>query len=196
MTMQKTDILLFNDAEYHVSDSTRTYLFEPKDYGLNPYTCVTSCYRGWKARYAISERLRLQDLWVSHDAGHPVKNRKPNGPEIEGVLPQESTDSDDLKSFNCYYPQINIDLGFSGAIIIGKNSLKLRARHLPFWVFEQVFELVVEQGKLISAKDKSYLAERVRQSYIGNNSLGYVVFNPTGKDIKWLTDSFVTQLRV
>ncbi|AKJ29222.1 hypothetical protein AAW51_2531 [Caldimonas brevitalea] len=126
--------------------------------------------------FAVIESLVLADLLVFHDAGHPIKNQRPNGPSIGGVMP---TAPDSWVGFNCVYSGLSIPIEFTGGLVVSRDLVRgLASNSLsrPFWAFEQVKELLFEHGVLVAAQDLSHVAATVRKEHLVQGILGRAAF--------------------
>jgi hypothetical protein len=172
MTAQLADEVRFRDHKFIICGINGSELFVPGDYGLNPTMASTACYRGWMSEYAVSEQLILKNLFVLHDAGLPVKNRKPNGPTIRGVEPIAPKSS---LGFNCLYKGLDMPLSFTGGILLGRGGHQNLMRNMgfsQFWKFEQVYELIFQEGTLLNSTNKSELASAIREKHIVQGIIG------------------------
>jgi hypothetical protein len=191
MTVQISNSITYQAQTFGIYRTSGPRLFEPKDYGLNPKCTSTAGYLGWMAEFVIADRLLLRDLLVFHNAGLPIKNRSPNGPAIQGVLPI-SPDSQLWEEFNCLYKNINIPIGFTGGLLIKGNVTEWvsSAKHRAFWMCRDVQELSFVDGKLESIADKSAIAQTVREQYIETGIMGYSVIQNNPSVLAWLNASF------
>ena len=191
MTAQVTDTVEFQGEEYTLCRYSGDILFAPEEYGLNPSSPSTACHLGWIANYEISDRLFLKDLFVFHDAGLPIKNRRPNGPRISGILPKEP-DSLSFVRFNCFYEGLNIPISFTGGILITQDlSLLLPFGGWPlFWQYEIVYELSFLDGHLERIAEKSEIAQIIREKYLVKGLLGHPTLTRDAEVQRWLDSSF------
>lgn len=83
-------------------------------------------------------------------------------PVFEGVLPVKEKDYyDPFRLYILHHP-----VKYCGSIILGSGFL--RQYHIPYsrpfpWAYENVFELVFEEGKVIRMIDHSKLVEEIRK---------------------------------
>jgi hypothetical protein len=118
------------------------------------------------ANYSVSDQLVLADLHVFHDAGHPSKNRRPNGPVIAGVAPETS---ESWVGFNCFYRNLNIQLPFTGGLVLGRSLVRdliVNMGYHPFWKFEEVYELTFQDGELLAAANRSDVGATIRERHL------------------------------
>jgi hypothetical protein len=142
------------------------------------------------AEYAIDDKLSLADLYVFHDAGLPAKNRRPNGPVINGVLPQEP---ESPLGFNCLYKSLNLPLSFTGGLLLGKGLIRALLVNMgfhAFWKFEEVHEVIFQSGQLVSAIDKSNIAKTIREEHLVSGFLGRPDVSKEKEVAEWIERSF------
>lgn len=193
MTAQAADSARLREERFLVCGVNGSELVAPSQWGLKPEMPSTACYRGWMAEYQIDDRIELADLYVFHDAGLPVKNRKPNGPVINGVSPQEPDATGSAIGFNCLYRGLALPIAFTGGILLGAGfvrGLLVNMGFHPFWKFEKVHELIFEQGKLLSCVDKSDVASALREKHLVNGFLGRPDLSRGDKVMAWIEQSF------
>jgi hypothetical protein len=191
VTTQVTDSALFQGDRFLVCGANGTELVEPSQFGLKPAMPSTACYRGWMAEYLlIGQQLQLADLYVFHDAGLPINNRKPNGPVINGVSPQ---DPKTPLGFNCLYKGLDLPLLFTGGLLLGKDLIRDLLGNTgfhAFWKFEEVHELIFQQGQLTKAVDKSDIARTVRAQHLVKGFLGRPDLSREKEVAEWIEGSF------
>lgn len=159
MTTQVHDTVIFEGHAFHLCRISAPPLFDLASLGLNPVMASTACYRGWMACYSVSSRLLLADLFVRHDCGMPEP--EPCGPVIDGVAP---ADPRPFLGFNCLYRALARPVPFSGGLLIGRGAHDGACGHgaLSFGRFDQLYELVFQEGRLLEAWDRSAVAALIR----------------------------------
>lgn len=190
MTTQISDDVFFEGTKFILCGCNGSELFEPTRYGLLPAAPSTACYRGWMAEFSVAENLQLKDLYVFHDAGLPAKNKRPNGPAINSILPIEPNS---WCGFNCLYKDLNLPLEFTGGFLLGKGFVKqsgVNMGHHPFWKYEIVIELIFENGSLKCAEDRSSVARTVREEHLVSGILGHKKIVENAAVTRWIEESF------
>ena len=136
-------------------------LFEPATAGLRPIMMSTACWRGYVATYRVVDgRLMLSELLVgsrSTGDGQVVCPRA-------ALLGQVPTRRKSLGAF--LYKGLGHDVPFSGGLLLGDGFVPSLYRHMgfhPAWTFETVIELLVRDGRVDAAHDRSVDAARVRE---------------------------------
>lgn len=196
MTAQATDAVLLHGERFLICGVNGSELADPSQWGLKPEMPSTACYRGWVAEYRIDDRIELANLYVFHDAGLPVKNRKPNGPVINGIAPQEPDASGSAIGFNCLYKDLGLPIQFTGGLLLGTGfvrGLMVNMGFHPFWKFEKVHELMFEQGRVLSCVDKSEVASTVREKHLVNGLPGRPDLSRESEVAAWIDQSFSLQ---
>lgn len=194
MTAQIPDLVHFRDQEFVLCGVNGGPLLEPEQFGLNPASPCTACYRGWCAEYQVAEGIQVHKLYVFHDAGLPVKNRRPNGPDINGVAAQKPKSR--LSFFNCLYENLNLPLAFTGGLLIAADRAPGLYRNMgfpKFYLFEKVYELSFENGQLLSAVDKSEVAAKIRTQHLKSGILGFPQVDDDAAVQAWIAESFSLQ---
>jgi len=143
MTTQIPDRLAYQDDEYLIISAKGNGLMSPSDFGMKAVTKSTACYRGYDAEYVCeNENLFLTSIELRTGDGH-FKN-------IDGVKPVI-----DERLNMGKYSALRVRTAFSGGLLIVMNMKKeMRGIMWPF-SFEVVKELLLEEGKVVSATDHS-----------------------------------------
>ncbi|TFF84944.1 hypothetical protein EU523_00835 [Candidatus Heimdallarchaeota archaeon] len=190
MTGQIPDEFIFKGESYSIAGIKGPTLFNPRDYDISPQSASTACWRGFVAYYAVLEdRLIIDTLFI--------KCKEPK--EINGIEPKDETSfspEDEeyayIKHFFSYcYPKINLELDFTGSILIGKDFIDEMYVHMGFQrpiTFRTVYELTFENGQLIKTVNKSKEMDKRR---LEDSQKGARPRSNDESDIKeWVIDSF------
>ena len=149
--------------------------FKPQNYGLDPQSCCTACWRGYWCEYSITDSgLFLQNFYMY--------NREGNYPDLNGVpvLPISYHEGNclDLKGrkektvqIEDYmghrkYENIMMRIPYTGRILAGRKFLSKYYIHMGFqrsWAYEELREFIFENGYLIEALDHSDMAQKIRE---------------------------------
>lgn len=190
MTTQISDGVIYGGRKFVLCGCNGPELFDPAQYDLVPAAPSTACYRGWMADFSVNEILVLKDLFVFHDAGMPVLNRRPNGPLINSIAPIEPNS---WCGFNCLYQDVNLSSSFTGGLLIADGFIKQSGVGMgfhKFWKFETVLELIFENGYLRNVADRSQVAQTIRQNHLVTDILGHKNVNDDQAVAKWIEQSF------
>ena len=189
MTAQFPDQFLFNDMEYSVAGIHGAPPFNPEKLGLNPAATCTACWRGYVATFAIREE-QLVLARLSIQLGNMGEGRTfiPQvGPEINGREPALPVDQHPL--FNNVYDNLDLPLQFSGGLLIARDFIHELYVHMgfhPAWKFNEVWELIFDEGHVESSENVSEKVAVLRQK-MKQNSL---IPPSREKQLKWIDDAF------
>lgn len=153
MTAQASDGFDYGDQHYSIAGVRGRGLFEPKRHKLRPVSRATLCWRGYTCRYAMQEnRLILVDLRIGLNQSAPV---------LFGIEPEVPKSQHPI--FNAIYTNINHPIGYTGGLLIATGFIQELYVHMgfhPAWKYEEVHELIFEDGTLKDAFDRSeYMAD-------------------------------------
>ena len=198
-TSQINDGFLFEEMEYKVSaiEYPEKFINIYSLLGFKPNEFHTACWRGFIATYAIFEnKLVLKNLYTNN-----ASNLKNKAPKLNNILPDISIDEKwvseetrkNRREFN--YKNINLEIPYTGSIIINKNFILERYVHMGFqspFSYETVIQIIFDDGKLIFTKDLSNIAKIIRE----NNKISDISFDKLDdkkwleNKLKWINDSF------
>ncbi|WP_196892984.1 hypothetical protein [Aureivirga marina] len=160
MTKQIGNTLKFNKEKYYLIQNTEG-LPIPKHFGIKIRRPGSFCLKGFITEFKITKKskLKLSELFLHLAPHEEIK-------EINGILPKiykdkvrTSDGSFQKLPARLYYKKLNLNLDYSGFILIGKdiseNTSSLLKWHHPIWDYQTVLELEIKNGKVISIKDLS-----------------------------------------
>ncbi|MFC4909215.1 hypothetical protein [Actinomadura gamaensis] len=151
MTGQIPDVVLYRDLSYSLTGQEGEGLFDPVDLGVTPTPMSSACWRGFVCRYAVVDGgLVLTGLDLSVD-GEP--------PALFGVTPVRHEFRDNV------YNDLREPVRFTGRLLLGREFIDGLYVHMGFqsaWKYEDVQELIFENGHLTAAYDRSEDAARRR----------------------------------
>lgn len=164
MTAQIPDYFQLNYNEFDVTGVNGSGLFDPLYYGLTPIGINSMCWRGQICKYELVQKnLVMRDLWVSNGKLEKGVFQSQTGPIINDIQPISGERSD--CHFNCWYRNLNIQVAFTGGLLLGKDFFSDRYEWIAFrrpWQFQIAFELIFDDGRLKCCNDISQTMERVR----------------------------------
>jgi hypothetical protein len=166
MTGQISDGFRYKDSDFSITGiSDEKSWFKPTHLGMNPEAPNTACWRGFYARFAISDcRLVLDQLHIFL-AG---KDYAPIvGPTIKGVKPKGPGEGNDW--FNNHYLDLCYPLKYTGRLLLGSGFISQLYVHMGTqlsWKYEEVHELVFKEGVMVEAFDRSEKMVAIRQRNI------------------------------
>ena len=167
MTAQFDDLFIYRDVKYSIAGISGSKLFDPADFGLNPFMASTACWRGYIITFAVVDsHLVLDTLHVNLPVEMGEARNQPNGPVINGVEPTPSTTG--LNLFNNEYKNLNYHIEYTGDLLLGEGFIRELYVHMgfhPAWKYKAVIELMFKNGVLTSELDRSEWAEQMRQKF-------------------------------
>ena len=153
MTAQIHDTVRFNKELYYLVGVAGGSLVTPEQFGMQSEMHDTSCWRGFYVRYEITNSaFFLRELTMSKDDG--------NYSPIDGIMP-EKDDEYDYPT----YRNLNITVPFTGQLRLARDFIEKRYVHMGFQKptsFMTVYDITLENGKMIKMKDRSKAMKRNR----------------------------------
>ena len=152
MTAQISDFIVWNRDEWSICALENEWPFDPKEaFGIEPQMLSTACWRGYHCKYEITEsQIFLSELCIG------IKGQVP---KIEGVEGRKD------KYRGVVYKGLHFPVEYSGGVILGKGFMNEFYVHMGFHrphCYEKVFELFVENGKLLGSEDCTSKMEKIR----------------------------------
>ena len=155
MTKQIPDVVLYKGQKFILAGLKGTGLLTPRDFGISPEMMgvATACYRGYSCKYnCVENELFFVELGVIH-------RDKVKLPLIEDV----SAKSDSFPLFH-NYENLRIPCRLSGGLVLVRNSVG-PVGHFPSRIeFEEVIEVIFEQGMLQREIDHSLRVADLRKT--------------------------------
>lgn len=156
MTAQISDIIFYSNKKYDLVAIEKELEFHPENYGLEPQPVSTACYRGYYCEYSfIEKQLVLSKL--------NINLKEEDKPAINGIQPQKSKHFETSGFWE--YNDLNIPMDYSGGIIIARKFMAEFYIHMGFqqpYSYKEVFELIIDKGKLLECIDHSKRMEEIR----------------------------------
>ena len=175
MTRQIPDTVIYKGGEYVLAGLKGKGLLTPTDLNIVTKGLATACYRGYYCQYScIDNFLFLTELSVFNE---------PNQlPSLQGIVPSAILD------MFARYQDLKIQCPFSGGLVIVKN-LVAPNRTLPSPLeYNEVVEIIFEQGMLQGEIDYSSKVNMFRN--ILDEMWGKLANDPselTDKLSKWIS---------
>ena len=161
MTAQFPDHVRYGRKLFDLVDIAGEGSFEPRVHDLDPVSLHTACRRGFICTYAVAYEMLLVDRLDINLNGSNGRARS-DAPALNGAAPITAADDE----FNTRYERIRMRVPFTGTLLIGRDLTGERYFdwwHNPLLRYEEVHELVFEEGKLVSALDISAAVARGRE---------------------------------
>ncbi|GAA2438162.1 hypothetical protein GCM10010191_61650 [Actinomadura vinacea] len=172
MTGQISDEVTYRGKPYALTGANGTGLFDPASLGLRVRMISTACWRGYVAGYAVlDDALKLTRLELGLD----------DRPEVFGVRPDEPHDPEEAEDSENFLPPprhpaysgLDVPVPFTGGLLIGRDFDSSYYVHMGYqagWKYEDLQELIFEDGRLVEAHDRSRTAARMREAAEGPES--------------------------
>lgn len=185
MTAQIGDVFKYKNHDYKIVAINKPISFSPEEYGITPESCCSACWTGYWCNYNISdEGIVLENLYInSHEDYYP---------DINGVKVKGSKKNAFEYMGHHYYEGVNIKMDYTGRILVGKDFLRGYYIHMGYqraWAYEELKELVFENGALIEVIDHSHIAKEIRErienepDFMGKLSFDIPIFEDGGIDL-------------
>jgi len=157
MTAQIHDTIIWKRLDFDIVYFDLT-LFNPLNYGINPESLHTACYRGFYCQYKlINKSLYLHSLTIRNDKGRY--------PLINGVKSELCKHKNRIT--RATYTNLKLPIKKTGVMRIGNGFIRGLFQHMGFQeaiAYNTLMELSFVNGKLQSAKDLSSSAESLRKA--------------------------------
>lgn len=171
MSAQDEEYLSYRGNCYKLIACSDKDPFKPSQYGYKPIAIDTANMKGYLCEYEIaSEKLLLKKLWINHADSVSFLNNKespslPPPPDLDGIKAKKN------KKYGAdwLFTGLNLALPFSGGIVIVNQNIVPRYYDMGYydtWKYEEVHELIFEDGKLVSEEDVSRHIAIARQEII------------------------------
>lgn len=176
MTAQISDKYKYQKKEYTIVALSSAIHFDPKNWGLEPHTSSTACYRGYWCEYAVEdEELLLKNLYLFNiDDKYPsfngVEVSPPEFKEYEGYMGNGKKRKKVIRPAHFghrVYKNVNLSIPYTGKILLGDGFMREYYIHMGFqqaWAYEKLIELVFEEGVLLECNDLSHIAKAQREA--------------------------------
>ena len=151
-------------------------IFIPEEFMLHPIWMDSSCWRGYQAIYRYHDDVLFLNKLEINLMNDNVDYNAITGPEINGVLPQLKIAQSELDSvpFNNIYEDVNLQLDFTGGIIIVNDLIQEFYNASEFsahiWAYKKIYELIFKEGKLVEKRDISEKMVEIRNKLTTKSS--------------------------
>jgi hypothetical protein len=154
MTAQISDTFIFEGKEHFLIGIRGGDLIPPEQFGMQPEKLSTACYRDFFSTYEVADdELYLQELTL-REANN---NYKP----INGILAEK-------QEYQATYHNLKFRVPFSGKLRLGRDFVKELYIHMGFQkptAFKTVYDLTLEDGRVVEIKDRSEEMEKKRGAF-------------------------------
>ena len=187
MTAQIPDQFRYEGEEYSLVGVDGTELYSAQDFGLEPKTASTACWRGHVMKYdCIDGELVLDGMDIRTDDAQPVNGveAKKTSSIIDGV-------DHGYRMFSHTYENLRLKTKFTGSLMLGTDFIQSMYVHMGFqraMCYRKVLEIDVQDGTITSVKDLSDMMEERR---LNDRDKDARPPSHDDKDVKkWISDSF------
>lgn len=157
MTAQIPDTILMADDSYDLIGLSAFGLFDPKEFGFEPTMISTACWHGYFMKFELTkEALLLRDL--------TIRDKNGNYPPINGVEPSPAAHDFAPAS----YKDLNLLIPYTGSLRLARDFIQEYYVHMGYQkasAYRTVIDAVVDQGKVVSIKDRSQDAAEIRGAF-------------------------------
>lgn len=160
MTGQVSDQYRYKGEAYSLIALSDPINFLPEDYGLNPASVCSACWRGFICEFQITEQgLFLEDLYV--------RDRDDHYPQINGIGPEPVKKGDKIRNMGMRcYRNLKLPVPYTGRILAGREFMHEYYIHMGFqraWAYGVLLEFVFQEGILKDIHELSRATEVMRK---------------------------------
>ncbi len=149
MTAQIPDEFRYKGEAYDLVGLDGSGLYTPGDFGLEPFSSCTACWRGYVMHYdCVDDKLILDKMEVN--LRNPV--------EVNGVKPVK-----EKGFFTSTYSDLGLKTNFTGTLLLAKEFIQEMYVHMGFqrpMAYRTVLQISVLDGEITLVED---LSERMKQ---------------------------------
>jgi hypothetical protein len=161
MTAQIHDQCLVGGQRYDIAGIAGDELFAPGAHGLKPVPWSTGCWRGYVVTYALrNRRLVVRELAVNLSSPKREGVEKVPAPPLRDA---EARRPAGPYGFEYLYEDMALPVAYTGGLLLARGFIEDLYVHMgfhPAWKYEEVLELIFEEGRLEEAYDVS---DRIRE---------------------------------
>lgn len=161
MTGQAADVFRYQGVDYDLAGISEGTLFDPSQFGMDPSSISTACWRGYVAIFTLADSLLILDS-LSVCLLEPGERRvRKEGPPLNGVTPTGRE-----HGLNNIYEGVNLHLDYTGGLLFARDFIEELYVHMgfhPAWKYQHVVELIFDGGVLQKEYDRSERIAQIRQ---------------------------------
>lgn len=154
MTAQIPDTFFFRGDPYSLIGIDGGNLVSPEQFGMEPQMIHTACYRGFFAKYELTEgALYLREL--------TLREKNENYLPIEGIEPSKG-------EHQATYHNLSVVVPFTGKIRLAKDFIEELYIHMGYQkpsAFKTVLDITLKDGRVVEIKDRSKEMEQKRGAF-------------------------------
>lgn len=152
MTTQIPDEVRYLRTAYAITAVEGEQLFDPADHGLTAGPLGAACWRGYHCAYRIQRDVLILD---SVEIGRPEDGQAVG--TLFGASPAVAGRRSMYRDARVYR-RLSAEIAFSGRLLLGADHQRggyLNMGFLPAWLFGRVVEIVLDNGRVRAAYDRS-----------------------------------------
>ena len=174
MTAQIPDRVFYENEIFDLCGVKGGGLFDPYAHGLDPMSVNTACHRGYACTYKVeNSTLYLDRVEMGFDRERLNGDEPGPPPGLFGIAPRFDG------NLGCSYSNLDRLMPYSGGLMLGHGFIVELYVHMgfqPAHKFRKVLELILMDGRVVNAIDRSReMAEvrdrRGRAEWDGSNGL-------------------------
>ena len=154
MTAQISDTFIFKGDEYSLIGMNGGDLASPEQFGMESEMIHTACYRGFYARYELTEEaLYLRELTLREKNGNYLP--------IGEISPAK-------EDYQATYHGLSEVVPFTGKIRLAKDFIEEFYIHMGYQkptAFKTVLDITLKNGRIVEIKDRSQEMEQKRGAF-------------------------------
>jgi hypothetical protein len=163
MSYQIKNKLTLHQNKFGILHTTNEGLVKPQDFGMQPVYASSILMRGYSTHYSVdaASNLILKDLYVNVDMHDDLKL-------VDGKPPHIASKTNiSTKTTFREYRNLNLLVEYSGFILVADEPISgLDTKYRLYGAsYEEVFEVNVEKGKILSINDLSEKMQEHRTKY-------------------------------
>jgi hypothetical protein len=161
MTAQINDSVFHRKRRYSVAGVSGKGLFDPASYGIQAKSFSTACWRGFHVDYeVIDSRLTLTAVSIELPVEHRAAAARGELTFAPGLRPAK--DKFGVPRFE----GLSLPIPYTGGLLLGDSFIRKLYVHMgfhPAWKYQNVRELIFEQGTLLEDHDRSAKMATLRE---------------------------------
>lgn len=153
MTAQINDRVFHRKIGYSLAGVSGSSLYNPISSGVKPQAACSACWRGYYVTYQVSDShlfLSEASFWLTkQDELYAIQGRSALFPGITATTDKFGTAT---------FTELQMAIPFTGGLLLADRFIRDLYVHMgfhPAWKYEDVHELIFEQGQLVAEHDRT-----------------------------------------
>jgi hypothetical protein len=174
MTGQMPDKFLYKGEFYDLIGIKGEGLYTPEDFGMEPHSTCTACWRGYLNHYQCSEKeFTLEKMLVNTKDPPEINGVKPAISDRKAALERASKSEEydqeawDQAMFEAIYTNLHLKTKFSGTVLLGKDFIDGMYVHMGFQrpiSYQTVIKFHIEEGTVVKVENISEKIKEIREA--------------------------------